>query len=46
MVRLRKGLRQNNRAFSWSSAVAIDFLLGNYQNERVVGANPERDRVG
>ena len=38
------GLGQNNRAFSWSSAVALDFLLGNYQNERVVGANPERDR--
>jgi hypothetical protein len=38
------GLGQNNRAFSWSSAVALDFLLGNFQNERVVGANPERDR--
>ena len=38
------GLGQNNRAFSWSSAVALDFLLGNYQNERVVGTNPERDR--
>jgi len=38
------GLGQNNRAFSWSSAVALDFLLGNYQNERVVGANPERDQ--
>jgi hypothetical protein len=41
----RTGLGQNNRAFSWSSAVAMDFLLGNYQNERVVGSNPDRDRV-
>ena len=40
----RTGLGQNNRAFSWSSAVAMDFLLGNYQNERVLGSNPERDR--
>jgi hypothetical protein len=39
----RTGLAQNNRAFSWSSAVALDYLLGNYQNERVLGANPERD---
>jgi hypothetical protein len=39
----RTGLAQNNRAFSWSSAVALDLLLGNYQNERVVGANPARD---
>ncbi|HTQ52218.1 MAG TPA: trehalase family glycosidase [Candidatus Acidoferrales bacterium] len=41
----RTGLGQNNRAFSWSSAVAMDFLLGNYQNERVVGSNPDRDRA-
>ena len=41
----RTGLGQNNRAFSWSSAVAMDYLLGNYQNERVIGSNPERDRV-
>ena len=41
----RTGLGQNNRAFSWSSAVAMDFLLGNYQNERVIGSNPERDRT-
>lgn len=40
----RTGLAQNNRAFSWSSAVALDLLLGNYQNERVLGANPSRDR--
>ncbi|MGH7996603.1 MAG: MGH1-like glycoside hydrolase domain-containing protein [Opitutaceae bacterium] len=39
----RTGLAQNNRAFSWSSAVALDLLLGNYQNERVLGANPARD---
>jgi len=38
------GLGQNNRAFSWSSAVALDFLLGNYQNERVVGTDRERDQ--
>ncbi len=41
----RTGLGQNNRAFSWSSAVAMDFLLGNYQNERVLGSNPDRDRI-
>ena len=41
----RTGLGQNNRAFSWSSAVAMDYLLGNYQNERVLGSNPDRDRV-
>jgi len=41
----RTGLGQNNRAFSWSSAVALDFLLGNYQNERVLGSNPNRDRT-
>jgi len=41
----RTGLGQNNRAFSWSSAVALDFLLGNYQNERVLGSNPDRDRA-
>lgn len=41
----RTGLGQNNRAFSWSSAVAMDFLLGNYQNERVIGSNPDRDRT-
>jgi len=41
----RTGLGQNNRAFSWSSAVALDFLLGNYQNERVLGSNPDRDRT-
>jgi hypothetical protein len=41
----RTGLAQNNRAFSWSSAVALDYLLGNYQNERVLGTNPERDRA-
>ena len=23
----------------------MDFLLGNYQNERVVGSNPDRDRT-
>ena len=40
----RTGLGQNNRAFSWSSAVAMDFLLGNYQNERVLGSDPDRDR--
>jgi hypothetical protein len=39
----RTGLAQNNRAFSWSSAVALDLLLGNYQNERVVGTNGGRD---
>jgi Mannosylglycerate hydrolase MGH1-like glycoside hydrolase domain len=38
------GLAQNNRGFSWSSAVAMDFLLGNYQNERVVGTNSKRDQ--
>ncbi|HUA38564.1 MAG TPA: trehalase family glycosidase [Candidatus Sulfopaludibacter sp.] len=41
----RTGLGQNNRAFSWSSAVAMDYLLGNYQNERVLGSNPDRDRT-
>ena len=41
----RTGLAQNNRAFSWSSAVALEYLLGNYQNERVLGANLERDRA-
>jgi hypothetical protein len=41
----RTGVAQNNRAFSWSSAVALDYLLGNYQNERVLGTNPERDRA-
>jgi hypothetical protein len=41
----RTGLGQNNRAFSWSSAVAMDYLLGNYQNERVLGSNPDRDRA-
>jgi hypothetical protein len=41
----RTGLSQNNRAFSWSSAVALDFLLGNYENERVVGSNEERDKA-
>jgi len=41
----RTGLGQNNRAFSWSSAVALDFLLGNYQNERVLGSNPDHDRT-
>ena len=40
----RTGAAQNNRRFSWSSAVAMDFLLGNYENERVIGANPARDR--
>lgn len=40
----RTGLAQNNRAFSWSSAVALDYLLGNYQNERVVGTDAARDR--
>lgn len=39
----RTGAAQNNRRFSWSSAVAMDFLLGNYENERVLGANPSRD---
>jgi len=39
------GLAQNNRGFSWSSAVAMDFLLGNYQNERVVGTNSKRDQI-
>jgi hypothetical protein len=41
----RTGLAQNNRAFSWTSAVALDFLLGNYENERTLGTNPERDRT-
>jgi hypothetical protein len=41
----RNGLAQNNRAFSWTSAVALDFLLGNYENERMLGTNPERDRT-
>jgi len=41
----RTGLSQNNRAFSWSSAVAMDFLLGNYQNERVVGSDSARDQA-
>lgn len=41
----RTGLSQNNRAFSWSSAVALDLLLGNYQNERVLGSNSLRDRA-
>ena len=41
----RNGQAQNIRRFSWTSAVAMDFLLGNYQNERVIGANPERDRA-
>jgi hypothetical protein len=41
----RTGLAQNNRAFSWSSAVALEYLLGNYENERVLGTNPERDRA-
>jgi hypothetical protein len=41
----RTGLGQNNRAFSWSSAVAMDYLLGNYQNERVLGSNPDRDQA-
>ncbi len=39
----RTGAAENNRRFSWSSAVAMDFLLGNYENERVLGANPSRD---
>jgi hypothetical protein len=39
----RTGLAQNNRAFSWSSAVAMDLLLGNYENERVVGSDAGRD---
>jgi hypothetical protein len=41
----RNGLAQNNRAFSWTSAVALDFILGNYENERMLGTNPERDRT-
>lgn len=41
----RTGEGRNNRRFSWSSAVAMEFLLGNYQNERVLGANPDRDRA-
>jgi hypothetical protein len=41
----RTGAAQNNRAFSWSSAVAMDYLLGNYENERVVGSNAELDRA-
>jgi hypothetical protein len=41
----RTGQAQNIRRFSWTSAVAMDFLLGNYQNERVLGTNPERDRT-
>ena len=41
----RTGQAQNIRRFSWTSAVAMDFLLGNYQNERVLGTNPERDRA-
>ncbi len=41
----RSGKAQNIRRFSWTSAVAMEFLLGNYQNERVLGANPERDRA-
>ena len=41
----RTGQAQNIRRFSWTSAVAMDFLLGNYQNERMLGTNPERDRA-
>ena len=41
----RNGQAQNNRRFSWTSAVAMDFLLGNYENERMLGTNPERDRA-
>jgi hypothetical protein len=41
----RTGEAQNNRRFSWSSAVAMEFLLGNYENERMLGTNPERDRA-
>jgi hypothetical protein len=41
----RNGQAQNIRRFSWTSAVAMDFLLGNYQNERMLGTNPERDRA-
>jgi hypothetical protein len=41
----RTGEAKNNRRFSWTSAVAMDFLLGNYQNERVLGTNAERDRT-
>jgi len=39
----RTGEAMNNRQFSWSSAVAMDFQLGNYQNERMLGTNSERD---
>jgi Trehalase len=41
----RTGEARNNRRFSWSSAVAMEFLLGNYENERMLGTNPERDRA-
>ena len=41
----RTGQAQNIRRFSWTSAVAMDFLLGNYQNERMLGTNPQRDRA-
>jgi hypothetical protein len=41
----RNGQAQNIRRFSWTSAVAMDFLLGNYQNECMLGTNPERDRA-
>lgn len=41
----RTGEGLNIRRYSWSSAVAMDFLLGNYQNERMLGTNSERDRL-
>ncbi len=40
----RTGEGRHIRHFSWTSAVAMDFLLGNYQNERVLGTNNVRDR--
>jgi hypothetical protein len=39
----RTGAGQNIRRLNWSCALAMEFLLGNYENERVIGANPARD---
>ena len=35
----------NRRRYKVVYWAAMDFLLGNYQNERVIGSNPERDQV-
>ncbi len=39
----RTGAGQHIRKFSWTSAVAMEFLLGNFQNERVLGTNARLD---